>query len=495
MKKVIVVGAGVAGMTAGIYALQSGFEVTILEQHKIPGGNCTSWKRGGYLFEGGMHWLTGSDHKQPIHKLWKEVGAMSKDTKVHLRDPFITYLYNGEYICLYRDLNKLKEHLCSISPQDTARINRLYKDIKSYSTLSMPIMDIPGVKIKDKEKGPSTLGMLPKILPVLFRMKSLSKQSAAEYVKQFKHPAIRLLLSHVVGEEYDANSLMFTLACLASGDGGYIEGGSLKMATNMAKRFRDLGGNLSYETMVDKILLENNKATGVIVDGETLHADAVIVASDTRCAIDRFFDPPLNETWTNNMRKNTKPANCTFICLGVEADLAHLPEAMLYTLSKSIEIAGNQISTLSINNYANYKDYSPKGCSSLTLIIDSYYDYWKNAMEDGSYSRKKQELAEQIIARLEEIIPIIKNKVTIWDVATPLTYERYCGTYQGSWMTIQTPGSSRVTYPCKPARFSNLYLAGQRLQPPGGLPVALMTGRQAVQHLCKDLDIVFQSKK
>ncbi len=495
MKKVIVVGAGIAGMTAGIYALLSGFDVTILEQHKIPGGNCTSWKRGGYLFEGGMHWLTGSDQKQPIHKLWKEVGALTKDTKIHLRDPFITYQYNNENICLYRDLDKLKKHLCSVSPQDTAQINRLCKNIKAYSNVSMPIMDIPGCKIKDKEKEPSMLGMLTKMLPILFRMKSLSKQSAAEYVKQFKHPAIRLLLSHVVGEDYDANSLLFTLACLASGDGGYVEGGSLKMATNMAKRFRDLGGNLSYETKVEKILIEKNKATGVITDVETFYADAVIISSDTRCAIDRFFDPPINETWTNNMRKNIKPANCTFICLGVEADLAHLPEVMIYVLNKPIEIAGHQIGTLSINNYANYKDYSPKGCTSLTLIIDSYYDYWKSAREDGSYTSKKQDLAEQIIARLEDLIPITKNMVTIWDVATPLTYERYCGTYQGSWMTIKTPGSPRVTYPCKLAGIDNLYFAGQRLQPPGGLPVALMTGRQAVQNLCKDLDIVFQSKE
>lgn len=495
MKKVIVIGAGIAGMSAGIYALQSGFEVILLEQHKIPGGNCTSWKRGGYLFEGGMHWLTGSDNKQPLHRLWKEVGALTEDTKVHLRDPFITYQYDNKDISLYRDLNKLKDHLCALSPEDSEQISRLCKDIKAYSAISMPIMDVPGLKTKDKEKGSSMIGMLPKMLPVLFRMNRFGKQSVGEYVKQFKHPAIRLLLSHVVGEEYDVNSLLFTLACLASGDGGYTEGGSLKLATNMAKYFKDLGGNISYGTRVEKILVEGNRATGLIADGVKLEADAVIVASDTLSAIDRFFDKPIHETWTENMRKNTKPANCTFICLGVEADLTHLPEAMLFTLNNPIEIAGNQINTLGIHNYSSYKDYSPKGCTSLTLILDGYYDYWKNAEEDGSYVSKKQELAEQIIAHLEEMIPITKSKFAVWDVATPLTYERYCGTYQGSWMTIQTPGSPRVTYPCKPAGIEQLYLAGQRLQPPGGLPVALITGRQAVQHLCKDLDIVFQNQK
>lgn len=58
--KVIVVGAGIAGLSAGIYAAQSGFDVTIIEKHTIPGGVCTSWRRKGYLFEGAIHWLAGS---------------------------------------------------------------------------------------------------------------------------------------------------------------------------------------------------------------------------------------------------------------------------------------------------------------------------------------------------------------------------------------------------------------------------------------------------
>lgn len=52
MKKIIIVGAGVAGLSAGIHAIQSGFDVTIMEMHNISGGNCTSWSRKGYLFEG-----------------------------------------------------------------------------------------------------------------------------------------------------------------------------------------------------------------------------------------------------------------------------------------------------------------------------------------------------------------------------------------------------------------------------------------------------------
>ena len=69
MKKIIIVGAGLAGLTAGIYARQSGFDVTIYESHNIPGGASTSWRRKGYYFEGGLHWLTGSSPKTQLYKL------------------------------------------------------------------------------------------------------------------------------------------------------------------------------------------------------------------------------------------------------------------------------------------------------------------------------------------------------------------------------------------------------------------------------------------
>ena len=81
--KVIIVGGGIAGLAAGTYACQSGFETTIFEMNGIPGGNSTSWRRKGYLFEGGMHWLVGSSEKAPMHKLWLEVGALRENNPVY----------------------------------------------------------------------------------------------------------------------------------------------------------------------------------------------------------------------------------------------------------------------------------------------------------------------------------------------------------------------------------------------------------------------------
>lgn len=492
MRKVVIAGAGIAGLSAGIYALQSGFEVLILEQHEIPGGNCTGWKRKGYYFEGGLHWLTGSDEKQPLNKLWQEVGALDKNTPIHCRDPFISYDYKGGEVRLYRDLDKLAAHLCSVSPEDTSEISRLCKDVRAFSAMSMPVSDIPGLKVKNKQSSPYSLVSLPKMIPAFLRLSSLNRQSIGEYVKRFRHPAIRMLLSHIAGEEYPVTALVFTLACLASGDGGYVEGGSLKMANDMAERFKKLGGVIQFGVKVDRILTEAGKAVGLTAGDMKVDADAVIIASDTRSAVDLLFDAPIQEPWADEMRKNTIPVTCTFLSMGVEADLSYLPDALIYDIDKPIAFGNSEIRSLSMNNYAAYKGYAPGGCTSITMILEGNYDYWKAARSEGIYKQKKQELAEQVIQRLEEKLPGVKEKIAVWDVATPLTYERYCGTWRGSWMTMTQPGQKLVSYPCKPTSIDRLYFAGHRLMPPGGLPTALITGRQAVQYLCRDTGTMFQ---
>lgn len=75
MKKIVIIGAGISGLSTGVFARQSGFDVTIYESNTIPGGASTSRRRKGYLFEGGMHWLTGSSPKTALNFLWREVGA------------------------------------------------------------------------------------------------------------------------------------------------------------------------------------------------------------------------------------------------------------------------------------------------------------------------------------------------------------------------------------------------------------------------------------
>lgn len=492
MKQVIIIGAGLAGLSAGVYARQSGFDVTIYESHSVPGGASTSWRRKGYYFEGGLHWLTGSSPKTQLYKLWREVGALDDSVDIYNRDPFFRYESDGKEACLYRDIKQLRAHLLALSPADHKEIDRLCSDVKKFTKMQMPVMDLPKLSVKYPSKFP--ISMLLKMLPAFPRLKYYQDLSAKEYGEKFQNPQIRNLMSNMIGEEYSASGVLFTIATLVAGDGGYPTGGSLAMANRMAKYFLALGGKIVYKTPVEKVVVENGAAKGVMIAGETVLADAVIVTRDTLSAIDTLFDEPIHEPWAEKMRAETAPMMNVFVGLGVEADLSDIPAQNTFPLKDAIQIGNLRYDSLGFNNYSGYAGYAPEGCTALTTaLIGDSYDFWKACREDGTYEAEKAKVAEAVIRAIGEKYPQIKDKIAVWDVATPLTYERYLGSYKGSWMTITKKGQANVQYPCKPQSISNLYFAGQRLTSPGGCPVALNTGRTAVQHLCLDTGTMFQA--
>lgn len=494
MKKIIIVGAGIAGLTAGVYAKMSGFDVTIYESHSIAGGASTSWKRNGYYFEGGMHWLTGSSEKVAYNKIWREIGALDDDTPIYNRDPFSSLEYSTEngskYACLYRDTEKLRAHLTEVSPEDSEEINRLCKDIKAFCKMNMPISDVKGVKVKNKSK--LGLSSILAMLPIMGRMGFYSSLTSSEYANRFKSPVLQKIFKNTVGDENSAIGLIFTLSTLSCGDGGYPSGGSIGMATRIAKKFTSLGGKIEFNTSVQKVAVKNGVAIGVFIDGKEISADSVIVTLDTLVAIDTMFDKPIKEEWAEKMRKSTKPMLNTFICLGVKEDLSDLPENFAFDIDTPISCAGQKLSSIGLNNYASFKGYAPKGCTALTTaIMGDSYDWWKKQKQDGDYDAQKQKLAEAFIDALVKKYPRLEGKFEVWDVATPLTYERYLHSYKGSWMSIMSKGERAVAFPSKPETIKNVYFAGQRLMSPGGLPVAAETGRKAVQYVCLENDTVF----
>ncbi|MCL2111993.1 MAG: NAD(P)/FAD-dependent oxidoreductase [Clostridiales bacterium] len=487
MKKVIVVGAGIAGMTAAIYARRSGFDVTLIEQHSIAGGMCTSWRRKGYLFEGAIHWLIGSSHKTDAHELWKDTGALGDDVRVFLPDPFHSVEHEGQVLSLYRSVEKTAEHLRVVSPEDVPRLHQLVKDVKALSKMQMPIMDIKGVKAENPKRMSSGFAMtMMSLLPTISR---LSKLSCRDFAARFKHPGIQKLLN-LLPEGYDASSFVITLASLDAGDGGYPEGGSLAMADRMAQTFTDMGGTLIMKAKVQKVNIKDGKATGVTLESGTLDADAVIVTQETIAALDNLFDVPIGDKWLHELRAEAKPVLCTFVGVGIKAEI---PKTPVWELKEPIHYAGQTITSLGLYNYAEYEGYAPEGGTALTTaFISDTYDFWKQAKADGRYEQEKQSLAEQISKAICRRYPQAVGKIEVIDIATPLTYERYTSAYRGSWMILKEPGDKMKRYPGHSENVNGLYFAGHRLMSPGGLPVALISGRQAAQLVCRQFGEVFR---
>ena len=159
MKKVIVIGAGIAGLTCGNYLQASGFDTEIYELHSIPGGECTGWDRKGYHFDGCLHWLVGSKPGTPLNQVWRDTGALDDTVNIINHEIYTRYEEGGAFVNFYTDTDKLEEHLISISPEDKRAIRSLC-DVIRKGSFDMPIekpMDMmtagDGIKFAAKNIG------------------------------------------------------------------------------------------------------------------------------------------------------------------------------------------------------------------------------------------------------------------------------------------------------------------------------------------------------
>jgi len=493
-KRVVIIGGGIAGLSAGIYAQKCGFAATLLERHSMAGGNCTSWKREGYLFEGSMHWLTGSNPKEPLYKLWRYVGALDENIPIHYREPYREYDHQGTPIRFYRNIALTEKHWLSLAPQDKKEIRKLCKNIRRVQNLSMPIPNLRKVKLSKKPSYPP-LSLLWAALAAWRLLKTLSKVSRDSYIHRFSHEGLQHLLRASTHERSGILPLVFTMGTLARGDGGFPEGGSLPFVQRMLKTFTSAGGEILCDTQAQRVVVENGKAVGVLAAQRHFPADAVIVSSDTM-AMDALFETPPQAPWIEQMRQNAKPTMATLVSFGLNVNLKNYPKYGVFRLKKPIGLASQTYKYLSFNNYAEDAAYSPPGKTVLTFQLggDSYA-HWKQAKTENRYWEEKQKLADAVMEALCAQIPEAVGHIEVWDMATPLTYERYCGTWKGSWMTEMSPKMKMKTYPSVVPGLLGVYFAGHRMMPPGGLPIALLSGRTAVQYLCRDTHTRFISEE
>ncbi len=129
-KSIIIIGTGIAGLSAGCYCQMNGYNTRIFEMDTRPGGVCTSWKRKGYTIDGCMHWLVGSGPASSFYRIWEELGIMNAHTFINHKEYWSIEGSNGKSIVLYADLERLENHMKELAPEDSDIIEDFIKGIK-----------------------------------------------------------------------------------------------------------------------------------------------------------------------------------------------------------------------------------------------------------------------------------------------------------------------------------------------------------------------------
>ena len=158
---------------------------------------------------------------------------------------------------------------------------------------------------------------------------------------------------------------------------------------------------------------------------------------------------------------------------------------------QSVDIRQNEkpIEHLQMTHYGYEPDFAPAGHTVVTFAINQFepdLQVWEELAKDPvAYRREKNRIGQEVLRAMEARFPHMSGKLKVLDVASPQTYVHYCNAYRGAFMAFwPTLRGKQLNHTGHIKGIKNMVLSGQWLQPPGGLPTALITGRDTIMRLC-----------
>jgi phytoene dehydrogenase-like protein len=485
---IAIIGAGIAGLSAGCYARMNGYDVHVFEAHTQPGGLCTSWRRGDYTIDGCIQWLVGANPRGPLNRVWRELGAL-KGRRV-VDHPEFTRIEGagGRTLILYADVSRLERHLLDLSPADSGPIRELCDAIRLFTRFEPP-MDKP-LQMVGLFDG---LGAGLKMLPFLGPLMTWSRTTLADFAGRFRDPFLRATLPLLFPlPDFPMLGMITTLAWVHNRDAGVPIGGSLEFARAIERRLLGLGGRVTYGARVERVLVDGGRAVGVrTAVGAEHRADYVISAADGHATIfDMLGGKHISQDIRGHYDSLPTFRSLIQVTLGVARDLSSEPHSVTFPLPEPIEIAGELRTLMGYRHSCHDPSLAPAGKSIVQVSYDSDLEWWQPLTADPArYEAEKRSIADVVIAALDRRFPGLACQVEMVDVATPVAFHRYTSNWKGSiegWhintKTIQMTfgGGMPKTLP----GLDCFYMAGQWVEPGGGVPAVAISGRNVVQFIC-----------
>lgn len=483
-KKIVIIGGGIAGLSAGIYGQKNGYDTEIIEMHSVPGGQCTAWDRQGYRFDYCLHWLVGTAYG-PFHDIWKETDVITDNVRIVDHDVHTkVFAADGTDFTIYTSLDRWEKYLIEIAPEDSATIRKMCGEMRTVSILE-PFTQAPELR------SPLVyLRALGKLFPALFVMRKYMKMSCREYFQQlnFKNRRLAFFLDQLYARrDCSAMAFLMLLGWFNKKNAGYLIGGSLPFAQRMAAKYKATGGKLTLGRQVNRIMVENDVAIGVtLADGTKIMADHVISAADGHSTLyelleSRYLTGEIEDAYAN-WPLFTPQVKVSF---GINREMT--TEYPLQTFLDTGKMIGTTAVTsgFSIMNYFFDPTMAPAGKTVIVLRFESPWAIWE-ALDGEAYVAEKKRIEVDAIAILEKQLPGISAHIEVIDVATPRTAVRHTGVWQGAYEGFM-PTSKNITKRLKATLpgLRNFYMCGQWLAPGGGLPPSAQSGKWAIQSICK----------
>ena len=496
---VVVIGAGISGLTAAALLSKSGLHVVVVEAASSVGGCIAGYERKGFIFDTAIHWLNQCGEDGFIYKIFNYLDAGFPKCKSLSRirrikgDSFDYLLTNNPDDLrnqLIKDFPDVAKAICKLFACGKILGDRLrlYPNLmRTSETMSLLEFGLYGLK----------MGYWA--LPMFRHIGVTAEKGLYRY---FKNSNIKNIFS----SEEEMLGVLIPIGWAYSGDyQAPPVGGSRAFPIWLNKLIESLGSKVLLKHRVEKVLVDADKAVGVgMKNGGTIRSRFVLAA----CDVETLYEKMLPKEMTPlKLRQRLHDADIydsgVMINIGLDCEASALGfnEEMISLsmddVPKQDRVSGDphKVNLCILSSSSRDTTLAPNGKGTLSIFCRAkfgYEDNWKTTtgLERGSaYNAFKREYADILISRVEKALaPELGKHIEVLDIATPITYWRYTGNRYGSIMGARPTKKnikSKIAHYRTPVK--NLLLGGHWSDYGGGLPIAVKAGANTSLLILKEI--------
>jgi phytoene dehydrogenase-like protein len=499
----IIIGSGLGGLSCAAAFARQGFKPLVLEQHIIPGGYATTFKRpGGFVFDVSLH-STSVGERNGVANL---ISGFPEITDVEFVPHRTLYraIFPGHDIRVpHKDVAGYIKILQSHFPEEREAIESLFADMRGLQD-DMNRYSLAGNNVN--------FSTFPKDFPHLF--KAISQTWGNMIDARIKEPKLKAIISSLWGY-YGLPPSRLAALYYAMPTYGYLEAGgyypigkSQKISDALTRFIETRGGKVRLRAKVEKILTKDHAAYGVRTrDGSEFQAKVIVSNANAYDTFHTMLDEAeFLKDYLARMDRFTPSISCFQVWLGLKKDLVGelgiKDTEIFYYPSYDMEAGYTQALNADMENtgygltlYDNlYQGYSPQGKNTLNIMSLQGYEPWKKYEADyfkgnkDAYRAEKKRIADIFIQKAEKtLLPGLSEAIEVMDAATPLTNVRFTGNYRGAiygWDQTLDNSMPRRLAPRTPIK--NLYLAGAWTQPGGGYGAVIPSGLMCFAEIMRE---------
>ncbi len=483
-KSVIVIGAGLGGLSAAIRLAKSGFSVRILEKNTSVGGKVNFVEEGGYKFDTGASLLT---MRHVLEDLFEYAGRRLEDYLEIVRlNPICRYRWTDKTVFdASTDLQKTESEIEKISPPDVENFRRFLADarrkyeISERTFLAHSLNDLPQL-------------LRPKYLKDLLAISS-TKTLSAHNEKYFRSPKLRQLFNRFAtytgSSPYKTPATFALIPFVEFGLGAwYVRGGIYRIPLALQKLAHELNVKIETDCAVEQIVVENKRAVGVrLKTGEILRSDFVVTNADAIETYRNLIDAQNRKSFPDWRLDKIEPSCSGFVLLlGIRRKFDSLAHHNIFfsddyrsefdAIFKQKHPAQNPTVYVCAASRTD-ETQSPEGCENLFVLVNAPY-----TSERTDWQIEAKSYRDLIIKKLENFgLTDLEKSIEFEQIITPEDFEKKYNANRGSIYGVSSNGvfSAFLRPPNKSKDIKNLYFTGGATHPGGGIPLVLLSGKFA----------------